>query len=183
MNLQVHVSPVDDAPTVALAGTARCSGSRVSLGVRVADVDTANLAVTGVVSSRRTRLAVSGTGADRMLRLSRLAPGRRATATLRVSDGSTVRSLRLRLAVGTGRADTLRGTKGPDLLLGGRGNDRLRGRAGNDILCGGPGADTLHGGRGADLLRGGPGPDRFTDLGADDRALDFSARRGDRRRS
>ena len=188
VSLQIHVSPVDDAPTLALAGAAGCSGSRVSLGVRVDDVDTPSPAVTGVVSdrgkapasSRPTRLAISGTGTDRMLRLSRLAPGRRATATLRVSDGSTVRSLRLRLAVGTGRADTLRGTKGPDLLLGGRGNDRLRGRAGRDILCGGRGADTLHGGRGADLLRGGPGPDRFADLGTGDRALDFRAEGGDR---
>jgi Ca2+-binding RTX toxin-like protein len=142
----------------------------VSLGVRVDDIDTRDLAVTGSVSdrrparstsSRRTRLAVSGTGADRTLRLSRLAPGRRATATIRVFDGTTTTSLLLRLAVGTRQADTLGGTKGADLLLGRGGNDRLRGRAGNDILCGGPGADTLHGGPGLDLLRGGPGPDRF----------------------
>ena len=71
--------------------------------------------------------------------------------------------------VGTGRADTLQGTKGDDVIATGGGNDRVLGLRGDDIVCGGAGADllrgqggddTLTGGRGKDELRGGGGSNR-----------------------
>jgi hemolysin type calcium-binding protein len=69
---------------------------------------------------------------------------------------------------GTKKADTIRlrggndratGRGGNDRILGGAGRDRLRGGAGRDRLLGGAGADRLHGGKGPDRLSGGGGND------------------------
>jgi Ca2+-binding RTX toxin-like protein len=50
-----------------------------------------------------------------------------------------------------------------------------------DIVNAGDGNDAITGGPGADRLRGGPGGDVFAGVTAEDRLLDFRARRGDRR--
>jgi Ca2+-binding RTX toxin-like protein len=82
-------------------------------------------------------------------------------------------------AVGSGKADVLRGTtgkntldggkgrdeihggNGADELLGGEGNDRLFGDKGKDHLKGEQGRDQLSGGDGRDRCQGGPDPDAF----------------------
>jgi Ca2+-binding RTX toxin-like protein len=181
VTVQLTVRPVDDAPTIAVVGARRCDGGSATLRIRVHDVDSATLTHAASASSRRVRVALAGAGPVRTLRLTRLSSGLRTSAKVRVSDGSRSSSIRLRIAVGTRRGETLAGRRGPDLLLGLGGRDRIGGRGGDDVLCGGAGRDTLTGGPGADLLRGGPGGDLFADLGPGDRALDLSRRRGDRR--
>jgi Ca2+-binding RTX toxin-like protein len=72
--------------------------------------------------------------------------------------------------VGTGGADTLRGTSDPDTLVGFGGDDTLFGGgqtdhifgdSGDDVLSGDGGADFLYGGTGKDVLAGGTGNDHM----------------------
>ena len=171
VNFKVTVRPVNDAPTVKLAGVGRCGRTSATLLLRLNDVDSSTLTLAGSAPRGPLGLALTGAGAERTLKITRLASGRRATARLQVSDGVRASSLRIRVAVGTRRADTLRGRNGTNLLLGLGGRDTLRARGGDDVLCGGGGRDTLLGGPGADFLIGGPGRDRFPDRSADDTVL------------
>ena len=77
--------------------------------------------------------------------------------------------------IGTGFADTFKGSSADDILVGGGGNDTMRGIAGDDTLTGGSGADRFFwektdvvDTRGKNL-----GVDHITDFGAGD-VLDFS---------
>lgn len=74
--------------------------------------------------------------------------------------------------LGSGKADTLQGT---------RFADHLAGQGGKDKLLGGAGADTLEGGAGFDVLTGGAGADTFlfAQTGGD-RITDFRLAQGDR---
>jgi Ca2+-binding RTX toxin-like protein len=64
-------------------------------------------------------------------------------------------------AVGTSRADTIKGNAAANRIHGGGGGDRLYGRGGDDSLLGGSGNDILVGAAGQDTLRGGTGADRL----------------------
>ena len=97
-----------------------------------------------------------------------LEPGTRTFVTLRVSDGVTTSSLRLRVARGTADSETLRGSDGVDVLLGLGGDDGCWAALDGDLLSGGGGDDVVRGGSGDDLLRGGPGRDRFVGGPGDD---------------
>jgi Ca2+-binding RTX toxin-like protein len=59
--------------------------------------------------------------------------------------------------VGSGKSETLRGTRGPDVIVAKGGNDDIRGLGGDDRLCGGRGADFLIGGGGDDRMSAGAG--------------------------
>ncbi len=61
--------------------------------------------------------------------------------------------------VGTGGADTLRGTRGKDVIKARGGNDQVRGLQRRDVVCAGGGDDTVRGGAGGDTLKGGSGRD------------------------
>ncbi|NNM73910.1 calcium-binding protein [Enterovirga aerilata] len=65
------------------------------------------------------------------------------------------------VAVGSGRADVIRGGAADDNLFGRGGDDHLIVAAGDDILEGGAGRDLLEGGDGADRLMGGAGNDKL----------------------
>ncbi|MBC7739064.1 MAG: hypothetical protein H7245_18040 [Candidatus Saccharibacteria bacterium] len=63
--------------------------------------------------------------------------------------------------VGSGLADTLRGSPQGDGFDGGRGMDVLAGFGGSDTMAGGDQNDALYGGAAKDLLSGGLGNDRL----------------------
>jgi len=162
----------DQAPTLAVAGGLRCGRGgtlRLKLGGPAATLS-------GASSDKRVKVAFAGSGADRTVTVT---PGhgvRRASVTLRANAGGHSAPLVLRLAVGTARADRLRGGAGTDLLFGGAGSDRISGAGGADLVCGGAGRDRLDGGAGADVLSGDAGADRL-DGGAGDDVLSGGAGR------
>jgi Ca2+-binding RTX toxin-like protein len=78
--------------------------------------------------------------------------------------------------VGTGCADTLRGSVAGDDLRGLAGNDALFGLAGNDLLRGDAGRDLLRGGAGRDVLKGGSGDDRLCGGDGADEIVDGTGR-------
>ncbi len=70
--------------------------------------------------------------------------------------------------VGSGHADTVRGTVEDNVLEGRSGADTIRGDDGNDTIHGGDGDDVLQGDGGADILRGGAGNDLLNGGPGDD---------------
>ena len=98
-------------------------------------------------------------GNSRTVSITRKPGLRRATVTVRLTDGTHEFQTQVRLAVGTAGADRIRGSAGPDLLFGLGGDDRIAGRGGNDLICGGAGNDRLAGGAGDDVVIGGRGDD------------------------
>ena len=72
---------------------------------------------------------------------------------------------------GRGRADTLHGLGGDDFLRARAGHDRLYGGLGHDRLDGDGGRDLLSGAKGRDVLTGGPGRDRIFGGRGDDRVF------------
>ena len=150
------------APTVTVARGGRCGrSSSGTFRVHIEDDGAGRVEVTGTVSNARVGLQIRGSGATRMVSITRPAGLRRATVTLRVVDGPHEVDIPMGLAVGTARADRLRGTEGPDLLFGRGGRDRIAGLGGDDLLCGGTGSDRLDGGAGNDVLIAGRGDDRL----------------------
>jgi Ca2+-binding RTX toxin-like protein len=75
----------------------------------------------------------------------------------------------LATVVGTGSADTLRGTNGDDVIAAKGGDDSVRGLSGDDVVCGGAGADVIRGQGGDDTLRGGHGTDELRGGGGSNR--------------
>jgi Ca2+-binding RTX toxin-like protein len=156
------------APAVHVAPGGSCGpgGRQAALRLRLADAGTpvGRLALSvassnhALVPTRKMRLA--GRGARRTLTAKAVA-GRRGSAIVRVrvSDGRSTRSVRVRVRVGGEGVDRLAGGPRVDVILGQGGADRLAGRGGNDLLCGGNGADRIGGGRGADLVAGQDGRD------------------------
>jgi VCBS repeat-containing protein len=182
----IIVTPVNDAPRVALAEGGSCSGTGVggTMNLTVADVDTAAGSLTpSATSSNRTlvpnaNITFSGSGQKRTMTL-RAAEGKSGTAniTITLSDGSLKSTEIVSVKVGTNGADTITGTQGTDLLFGLGGADVLGGVGAGDLLCSGEGVDvldgangddTLYGGAGRDVLRGGKGDDRLSGGGGED---------------
>ena len=183
---KITVSPVNDAPTVAVAAGGQCgtNGTRGQINLIVADLDNNVSALTlGATSSNQnlvpiSGLSVGGSGANRTLTVS--AAARRsgtATITVMVSDGQSSGTVPVTVKVGSDSRDTLGGTSGADIIFGKNGNDAITGGDGNDLLCGGNGAgtmsggsgdDTLDGANGNDVLRGDAGKDILRGGGGDD---------------
>ena len=183
---KITVSPVNDAPTVAVAAGGQCgtSGTSGQINLTVADVDNDVSALTLSATSSNQNLvpnsglSVGGSGASRTLTVSAAAKrSGTATITVTVSDGDKTSTTQITVKVGTDSRDTLSGTTGADIIFGKNGNDAITGGDGNDLLCGGNGAgtmsggagdDTLDGANGNDVLRGDAGKDILRGGGGDD---------------
>jgi large repetitive protein len=193
--VNVTVTPVNDAPTVAVAAGGSSCGTNYRSGtinLTVNDPDglqqTESLKLgatsnnTTLVPNTNSNLTFGGAGATRTLRATALS-GRTGTAliTVTVSDGTATGTTSLTLKAGGNSNDTLTGTSvtntlsGTDILLGQNGDDTLRG----DPLTGVGGKDLICGGRGNDRLSGGGDADRFEGGSGNDRATDFTPSEGD----
>ena len=126
--LTITVEATDAAPTLVLRPWLHYAGGRGTLALLVHDDRAAAPDLTASASKPAIDLEVSGGGAHRRVIFSGLAPSTRTFVTLRVSDGVTTSSLRLRVARGTSDGETVRGTDGVDVLVG---------RGGDDLLLGG----------------------------------------------
>ena len=166
--LTITVEATDAAPTLVLRPWLHYAGGRGTLALLVHDDRAAAPVLTASASKPAIDLEVSGDGAHRRVTFSGLEPGTRTFVTLRLSDGVTTSSLRLRVALGTADGESVRGTDGVDVLVGLGGADLLLGGADGDLLSGGGGDDVVRGGSGDDLLRGGPGRDRLVGGPGDD---------------
>jgi hypothetical protein len=158
------VAQSDNPPQVTVVRDVRCGRSdngTFRLNVEDVDSDSAAMKLTGSSSSRLVGLAFGTAGNSHTVSITRRPGLRRATVTVRVTDGTHEFETRVRLAVGTAGPDRMRGTAGPDLLFGLGGNDRIAARGGNDLICGGAGSDRLDGGAGNDVVIGGRGDDRL----------------------
>jgi Tol biopolymer transport system component len=88
-------------------------------------------------------------------------PTELAVHTIDVQSKEIRRLTRPCRIVGTGGANTLRGTSRTDALYGRGGNDTLQALGRPDFLQGGTGRDRVFGGPGDDRVYGGPGVDRL----------------------
>jgi Tol biopolymer transport system component len=88
-------------------------------------------------------------------------PTELAVHTIDVQSKEIRRLTRPCRIVGTGGANTLRGTSRTDALYGRGGNDTLQALGSPDFLQGGTGRDRVFGGPGDDRVYGGPGADRL----------------------
>jgi VCBS repeat-containing protein len=175
--VSITVNPVNDAPTVTVAGGGSCGADDRSgtINLTVADVDNSAASLTlGGASGNQAlvpdaNLSFGGAGAGRTLTAT--AVSRRtgsATLTVTVSDGAASGTVTVTVRAGGNGNDTLTGTDGADMLVGQNGDDALSGLAGNDLLCGGNGDDRLNGGGGSDTMAGGRGNDNLTGGAGDD---------------
>jgi predicted extracellular nuclease len=176
--VSIDVTPVNDAPTIAVAAGGQCLADFSGLAnLTLGDVETAAGSLTLSASSSNTvlvpngNISFGGSGASRTVTIATAAgKSGSATVTILVSDGTTTTPLTIQVVAGTSNNDTLTGTGGPDMLFGGGAQDTLSGGDGNDLLCGGQGDDKLAGGAGDDTLDGGQGQDQL-DGGADNDTL------------
>jgi Ca2+-binding RTX toxin-like protein len=175
--VSLTVTPVNDAPTVAVAPDGSCGADDRSgtLSLTVADVESSpgSLTLAGSSSSEElvpnANLSFAGAGADRSVTAT-AASGRTGTAvlTITVSDGAADGTVEITLRAAGGGNDALSETAGSDMLFGQSGNDSLSGEGGIDVLCGGSGNDALDGGDGDDTMSGGGGVDTLTGGAGDD---------------
>jgi len=165
---QITVTPVNDAPTVAVAVGGQCGTNETSgqINLTVADVESApgSLTLSATSSNQNlvpnSGLSVGGSGANRTLAVTAAAKrSGTATITVTVSDGQSSGTVPITVKVGTDSRDTLSGTSGADIIFGKNGNDAITGQDGNDLLCGGNGAGSMSGGEGDDTLDGAKGND------------------------
>lgn len=169
VNFTITVTPVNDAPTVVVAGGGSCTDTPVisgTMNLTVADIDNpaGNLTLSG--SSNNTSLVPNanvvfgGSGANRTIKIT-VAPKKSGTATITVvvSDGQAFGMVTITVIVGSDKNETLNGTAGADLIFGLGGKNTINGLAGNDLICGGNGLDTISGGDGDDTIDGGNGDD------------------------
>ena len=165
---QITVTPVNDAPTVAVAAGGQCgtNGTSGQINLTVADVESApgSLTLSATSSNQNlvpnSGLSVGGSGANRTLAVTAAAKrSGTATITVTVSDGQSSGTVPITVKVGTDSRDTLGGTSGADIIFGKNGNDAITGQDGNDLLCGGNGAGSMSGGEGDDTLDGAKGND------------------------
>ena len=174
----ITVTPVNDAPRVALAEGGSCSATGVggTMNLTVADVETAAGGLTlSATSSNRTlvpnaNISFGGSGAKRTVTISPQAnKSGTANITITLSDGELKNTEMVRVEVGTDGANTITGTQGTDLLFGLGGADVLGGVGADDLLCSGEGVDVVEGANGDDTLFGGPGSDVLRGGKGDDR--------------
>ncbi len=142
---QITVTPVNDAPTVAVAAGGQCgtNGTSGQINLTVSDVESAASTLTLSATSSNQNLvpnsglSVGGSSASRMLTVSTLAKrSGTATITVRVSDGQSSGTVPITVKVGTDSRDTLDGTSGVDIIFGKNGNDAITGGDGNDLCVG-----------------------------------------------
>ena len=174
----ITVTPVNDAPSVALAKGGSCSGTGVggTMNLTVADVETAAGSLTlSATSSNRTlvpnaNISFSGSAQMRTMTV-RPAEGKSGTAniTITLSDGALKSTEIVSVKVGTNGANAITGTTRADMLFGLGGADVLGGLGATDLLCSGEGVDVLDGSNGQDTLYGGPGRDVLRGGKGDDR--------------
>ena len=194
--VNLTVNPVNDTPTITLAGPGSCTapGTTGTVTFTVTDVDNPTSAlVLSATSSNQTvlpnsKVTASGTGGTRTVTVTAFKKGN-ATVSVRVSDGAaTSAAVTFGVGVGGSGPDLLIGGSGPDVLFGLGGSDALLGVDGADLLCGGAAAhalfggagnDTMFGGDGTDALTGWTGADRFSGRPGRDLFLDYNTSQGD----
>ncbi len=172
----ITVTPVNDAPTAAVAAGGSCSTMSVSgaMNLTLADVDSTVGGLTLSASSSNTTLVpvanvkFGGSGANRTVTITPAATkSGSANITITASDGTTKNTTEIKVVVGTDQKETINGT-GTDMIFGQNGDDTINAGDGNDLVCGGnaggvisggAGDDTLDGGNGNDTLRGDTGKD------------------------
>jgi Ca2+-binding RTX toxin-like protein len=174
--VSITVTPVNDAPTIAVAAGGQCLADFQGLAnLAIGDVETAAGSLTLSGSSSNTTLVPNanivfgGSGANRTVTIA-TAPGQSgsATVTILVDDGETTTSITIGVKAGGNGNDLLIGGGGADMLFGGGGQDILTGNSGIDLLCGGGGNDGLTGGSGDDTLDSGGGNDILSGDGGND---------------
>jgi uncharacterized protein len=176
--VSITVTPVNDAPTAAVAAGGQCLADfRGLANLTVGDIESAPGSLTLSGSSSDTTLVPNanitfgGSGATRTVTIA-TASGKSGSAvvTITVSDGTSTTAITINIFAGTSNNDTLTGGSGPDMIFAGNAQDTLTGNGGIDLLCAGQGDDTLSGGDGDDTLDGGSGQDQL-DGGANDDML------------
>ena len=169
------ITPVNDAPTLAVAPGGTCGSNDRSgtINLTVADVDGGTLTLSATSSNTTLvpngNVVFGGSGSTRTMTATTVA-GRTGTAilTIKVSDGQATATVTVTVRAGGNGGETLTGGAGTDLIFGQGGNDTLNGQGGDDLLCGGAGNDTLSGGDGNDTLGGGDGNDILSGGAGDD---------------
>jgi VCBS repeat-containing protein/predicted outer membrane repeat protein len=169
VTVNVTVTSVNDAPTIAVAAGGVCLADfRGQANLTLSDVETAAGSLTLSVSSSNTTLVpvgnvtFGGSGANRTVTIATVS-GRSGSATMIVTvrDGTSVAATTIGVSAGTSNNDTLSGNGSTDMLFAGNSQDTLSGNGGIDLLCGGQGDDQLTGGDGDDTLDGSQGQDRL----------------------
>jgi VCBS repeat-containing protein/predicted outer membrane repeat protein len=169
VTVNVTVTSVNDAPTIAVAAGGVCLADfRGQANLTLSDVETAAGSLTLSVSSSNTTLVpvgnvtFGGSGANRTVTIATVS-GRSGSATVIVTvrDGTSVAATTIGVSAGTSNNDTLSGNGSTDMLFAGNSQDTLSGNGGIDLLCGGQGDDQLTGGDGDDTLDGSQGQDRL----------------------
>ena len=162
--VSITVTPVNDAPVIAITGGDCVGADSGRIDVTVTDPDGTVLTVTGASSNttvvRNADIVVAGSGSARTVTVTGVA-GRsgRAVLTLTATDGSAATTTTFTTWVGGNGTDVIMGSAGVDVILGGNGADLLYGAGGVDVICGGNGADAAFGGDGGDVVVGGAGND------------------------
>ena len=166
--LSFNVTPVNDAPTVALALLNQSAQENsvwtyVVPGNTFADVDVGDTltysaaladgtALPGWLSFNAATHSFSGTPPHSAVGSVSL------SITASDSAGASVGS-NFALSVAPAAGVVITGDGGNNNIVGSAGDDRLDGGAGNDTVNGGAGNDILTGGSGVDLVQGGAGND------------------------
>jgi VCBS repeat-containing protein len=171
----ITVTPVNDAPTLAVAPGGTCGSNDRSgtIDLTVGDVDGGTLTLSAASSNPALvpngNVVFGGSGTTRTMTATTVAGGTgTATLTVTVSDGQATNSIQVTVRAGGNGGETLTGGAGTDLIFGQGGNDTLNGQDGDDLLCGGAGNDTLSGGDGNNTLGGGDGNDILSGGAGDD---------------
>src|SRR5215218_10021337 len=157
----ITVTPVNDAPTLAVAPGRTCGSNDRSgtINLTVGDVDGGTLTLSAASSNPALvpngNVVFGGSGTTRTMTATTVAGGTdTAILTVTVSDGQATATVTVMVRAGGNGGETLTGGAGTDLIFGQGGNDTLNGQGGDDLLCGGAGNDTLSGGDGNDTLGG-----------------------------
>lgn len=185
--LNVHLSPVNDAPEVTVESTRAHYATSVNLTELISATDRdgdpvyvdlrdasglGHFEVDGAAIADDTTVRVLASELDRVKYIPSQNLNTAETLIARTFDGElysdwasfdiTADNTRLGsdgddVLQAGALGDILDGFAGNDTLAGGDADDLLLGRAGNDTLDGGAGNDTLYGGEGNDTLIGGAG--------------------------
>jgi VCBS repeat-containing protein len=160
------VTPVNDAPTLAVAPGGMCGSNDRSgtINLTVGDVDGGTLTLSATSSNTTLvpngNVVFGGSDTTRTMTATTVAGGTgTATLTIKVSDGQATATVTVTVKAGGNSIETLTGGAGTDLIFGQGGNDKINGQGGNDLLCGGAGNDIHSGGDGDDTLGGADGND------------------------
>jgi Ca2+-binding RTX toxin-like protein len=174
----ITVAAPAEVPTLAVTVDHDClPDGAARLGLRAVAEEGTSYRVSSnnrsVLPASRVELIGAG-GADPSLFLDvRPAPSASGVAVLRVSATNAAGTawVRVRVVIGTNRANTLNGSAQTDVILARGGADNVNGRGGRDLLCGGAGGDRMAGGAGDDVIFGETGNDVLRGAAGDDRLV------------